>query len=255
MLSNLTNKFGAILKQKAPNIGIFLGVLGFGKTIYDTAVKAPKIKEKIAEYKKVTNKTEMSVKDYWKACGTDVIPIALEASLSVVSIFAGAKMHTDRTAALATAYSITSNSFRDYKNKVEDTLTREELEKLRADIAQEKLQNNPPSNEMKVMANDNNEYIFYEKLSGRYFISTWNKIQKAYNELISSALGDVNAVITLNDWLSALGIKNCVHGDIIGWKLYNGKQYWPNIEMTSIVDDNNRPCGSIYYGNEPEAIY
>ena len=49
------------------------------------------------------------------------------------------------------------------------------------------------------MTNDG-DYKFYEPISGRYFSSTWNKIQKAANDLNAKAIGEVTGVITLNEW-------------------------------------------------------
>lgn len=66
---------------------------------------------------------------------------------------------------------------------------------------------------------DNDYNLFYDELSGRYFRSTTATVLRAadiLNERITCS-GDI---ITVDDWLKALGIGTCVSGNEVGWSKY-----------------------------------
>ena len=101
---------------------------------------------------------------------------------------------------------------------------------------------------------NNGTSLFYEPESGRYFMSTWNDITKAANELNASALTNMSGVISLNDWFEKLGLDPVAMGEEVGWTTVNGPRSIIDISISSHITKDNVPCGAIYYNVRPTSI-
>ncbi len=248
-MKNIASGLTQILIQNAPKICIYLGLGGLIKATVDSGIKASQVKEKIEKYKKENNIEIISPADYIKLTWKDYAPIALEAAMSACLIVAGDTAHTHRTAALATAYSISSTSLEQYKQKVQETLTEDKFKEIEQKIAQEKVNQNPAGNNT-VVVTGKGDYLCYEPISGQYFRSTWDSIHQTYLNLMDTAMQG-SGVITLADWLYALGLNVSKYDNNPRWDLSNGKANWPNIYASSVIADNDEPAISIGYMSEP----
>jgi hypothetical protein len=92
-----------------------------------------------------------------------------------------------------------------------------------------------------------------EPISGRYFKSNWNKIQKCANEVNAEALTNFTGTVTLTEWFYALGLPATDISDNMGWQSINGQQGLIDVEIDSVLKDDT-PCGAIYYRNPPKSL-
>lgn len=240
--------------QNAPRICVYLGLVGFTKTVVDTYLVSGEIKKDIENYKKSKNKEKLNVIDYTKATWKHTVPLFVKTIASGGLIIAGDHMHNKRTVALAAAYSISASTLSDYKLKIKELIPDEKVKELEDKVAQAKVDNNPKEDRSVILTGDG-DFLIYEEITGRYFKSNWNKVQLACNELVGSALGQVTPCITVSDWLDALGIPTTIYSDNIGWPIYKGNNHRLYITASSALTEDNKPCISIHYENLPEALY
>ena len=100
------------------------------------------------------------------------------------------------------------------------------------------------------------DQLFLEPLTGRYFKSTWNDIQKACNDLNEKALNSSFGMYTLDDWFDEIGLESTTVGQILGWSTgYSGTSSGlMRIHMTTAKTKDDKPCGAICYDVGPYDI-
>lgn len=250
---SLVKSISRVFVRNAPKICIYLGIFGFTKTVVDTAITAPKIKQKIEDYKKEMNKDKLTLKETIKVTYKDVLPIALQASLSTCLIIAGDVTHTQRSAAFASAYLATTQSFNNYKDVVKEKLTEKQFQEVEQKVAQDKIDKNPVGKNS-IIITGKGDYLCYEPLSGQYFRSTWDQIHETYLNLLDNGFQG-NGELGFDDWLYSLGLNVSKFDCQKSWNLSDGKANWPNIYATSTVAENNEPAICIGYGTEPKLKY
>jgi hypothetical protein len=153
-----------------------------------------------------------------------------------------------RYAALATAYTLSETAFREYKQKVVETLGKNKEQKLRDEIAADRIKENPPTpNE--VIFSKKGEVLCYESLTKRYFKSDYEHIRRIVNDLNDQLFSE--GFVTMNDMFWALGLDMMRPYDGIGWDVTTGI-IRPNIS-THLTDDN-RPCLVLSFEVEPKFI-
>ena len=158
-------------------------------------------------------KTEV-VKTVWKC----YIPTALMAGMTISCIVGGNQVNLKRNAALATAYSLTEATLKEYQTKVVETIgANKEKNKGRYRQRQDKKN---PSQGKEVIFTGNGETLCYEAISGRYFKSDIEKLRRVENLANNELLQD--DFISLNEIYYEMGLPNTKMGDEIGWRIADG---------------------------------
>ena len=252
-------KIQKILAKRSPEILTGIGIAGMITTTVLAVKATPKALRLIdeAELKKAneTNtpyeghnltKTEV-VKAAWKP----YIPAAITGVCSVACIIGANSVHLRRNAALATAYQLSTTAFNEYKEKVVETIGEKKEKVVRQNIAKDKVENNPVS-KTEVFVTGNGSSLFYDTLSGRYFESDMNKLEKAVNNLNWLMNNGNEPYISLTQLYDELGLSHTGVSDNIGWKVEDG-----NIELavSAQVADDGRPCLVMDFLRAPEYGY
>lgn len=243
----MNNKILNFLKNNDTNIltgiGITDGLLVGGYLWYRTGQKVNNIMRNYINDKKLTFKDK--VKATWKIFILPVANTLLSGGLLIYSVKVGNK----RLAALGAAYNLTEVAFQKYIDK-----TKEEIgEKKANSIAQEVSKDSIKDNNNTIIVNSNGNSMFYEPLTDRYFNSSWEKIQKAANELNASAMAGFDGRISLTDWFLHLGLDKTDISDEIGWDPQeNGKNGIIDISIDAVLNKDDVPCGAIRYNTRPK---
>ena len=222
------------------------------KTTFDVAVKSPKIKENLDNYKKENNKESLTAKEVVKLTWKDVLPIALQASLSSAMIIAGDISHTNQAAALATAYTITAQNFNEYKAKVKETLSEEQVKKIEDKVSEDTVKKMETNS---VLLAGAGRQVCYEYFTQQTFVADPLTIRRKFIELFESAYRN-DGVITLAEWLYCLdsGLRIPDYAYNVGWRLDQGKANWPDIYMSGDLNENYQSMVVIKLSFEPELI-
>lgn len=248
---------GAIVRRaqkaaadNAPTILTALGVTG----LVTTAVLTGKASFKAAEVIRneqakidldlvthnIENKTALRV-DWWygsKITWKLFVPAVGTAAVTIACIVCANHISTRRTAALASAYSIGQEAFREYRTKVIDTIGDKKEQEVQDKIAQDRVNESPPST---VYVLNEDENIFLDMYSGRYFKSNMQAVKKAQNDTNYEILS--NDYASLSDFWDRLDLPKTSESDDIGW---NTDMQLDLVIGTSMTPDE-KPCFTINF--------
>lgn len=176
------------------------------------------------------------------------IPSALVGLTSIACVIGATSINTKRNAALATVYSLTESTLRDYQNKVIETIGEKKEKAICDDIAKDRVNNNPVTN-TEVFITKAGDTLFYESISGRYFTSDMEKIRSIQNNLnVRLNAGDP---VSLNEEFYEFGLKQTTLGQDLGFEIY--KTGLIEFKFSAVIADDGRPC--IYIGYEHPPVY
>lgn len=196
-----------------------------------------------------SEKTEPLTKtEVVKLCWKHYIPAAGVGVVTIACIIGAQSVNTRRHAALISAYTLSEKSFTELQDKVEETFGKNKADKVRDDIAQDNVNANPPKAEQVVVVSSVTDHMFRDKLSGQYFRSTVDKVEKAINK-INFDLNN-NAYASLNDLYSYLGVEGTDMGEDLGWKS-DVLLEW----QRSVVMAGDEPCIVLSLSDAPVPNY
>lgn len=177
--------------------------------------------------------------DIWKyyvpAVGTGAITVACTIGANHLS--------TRRAAVLASAYSVSQEFFKEYKDKVIEKLGESGEQEVRDEVAQDRVDKNPPRSEI-IIVGDN--VLCCDLRTGRYFQSNMEDIRKAENDINWQVLNQFCASLT--DFYDKIGLDGTDESDELGW---NSDMNQLSIEFSPVFDHKKRPCLGISFNAKP----
>ena len=207
------------VKKHQPEILTGVGIAGMIVTTI-TAVRAtPKALELLNDVKE-KHADDTDKKEYVKDVIVKVTPVYIPSfilgGLSISCLIGASSVNHRRNAALATAYSISESALREYKNKVVETIGEKKEQAVRDSIAQDKIDRTPMAQQT-VFISDNGSTLCLDSITGRYFSSDRDKLEKAENEINRRMIGDMSA--SLNDFYVEIGLQPIAIGYDLGWNI------------------------------------
>ena len=232
--------------KHAPEILTGIGIAGM-ITSTVLAVKAtPRALTLLEEVKRSKEEPELKPTEVVKATWKCYIPAAVTAVASTACLIGASSVHLRRTAALATAYELSKTALAEYSDKVVEVVGEETEQRIREQIDKDRVEKNPPPEAMITSGADT---LCYDALSGRYFFSNVNEIDRAINMVNRNLLSDL--YVSLNEFYDELGQDHTALGDTLGWNLDDGRI---DISYRTITEDN-RDVTIISYSVAPKYNY
>lgn len=206
--------------DKSPGILTGLGVAGTVTTVLLTGREAFRVgMDASTQYHEALREGEPLpehllepkhiIKTYWKG----FIPAAVAGAVTVTAIVAGNQIGSRRTAAITAAFKLSEQLSEEYKDRVVRTLGLQKEEKMRSELAADKMNEHPPAAGMIIVAGS--DVLFLDELSGRYFHNTVENVKKAVNEINYKINNYFHASLT--DFYEMLGLDGTKYSDSIGW--------------------------------------
>jgi hypothetical protein len=225
--------------DNSPGILTGLGVAGAvttavltGKAAWNSAIIVDR--EVASDYPTAKDKIAL----VWK----EFIPPAAVGLVTVAAIIGANHVGTRRTAAITAAFKLSEQLNDDYKKKVLETLGIQKEEKLRSDLAAQKMAENPPPQGMILVTGSN--VLFLDELTGRYFENTMEKVERAVNEINHQVNNYHHA--SLSDFYYKIGLHPTVFSDDMGW---NSDELLDVVYSPTMYE--GRPAIMIGYNNQP----
>lgn len=212
-------------KAAADNTPTILTAIGVTGTIA-TAILASKASFKAAEILKAEEEkpyfdpeigndpVPLSDKEKFEKIWKLYIPAATTGVVTVACIVTANRVSSRRAAALATAYSISQEAFREYKDKVFEKLGEKKEQAVRDEIAQARVNEVPEATF--VMLGEGSVPCL-DMYSGRVFDCDVETIRKAVNDINHKLLSEDYA--TLSDFWEYIGLEATTDSDEIGWNV------------------------------------
>lgn len=236
-LKEIRNNIVTKATEKSPEILVGMGLAGM-LTSTVLAVKAtPKALDILAQEDEDLTNLE-KVKKTWKC----YIPATIGYCTSAACIIAATSTNNKRNAMLAGAYKLSESALLEYRNKVVEVVGEEKEKEIRDSIAKDRVEDRPV-----ITCLGKDDYLCYDMLSGRYFKSDIDKIQKAVNDMNYKLLND--NILSLNEFYYELGMKGTDIGYEQGWDISKGMI---EVSFSSIISENDEPCIVMYFDNPPQ---
>lgn len=214
------------------------------------AIQATAEAIKRIENKKEESEEDLSPVEVAKVAAPCYVPTAISCALTIACAASSNSAHSRRSAAFATAYSISESALRDYQRKVKDTVGEEKAEEIQKAAHKEILDSRPCSDEMERCALEGTgRYLCYETTSGRYFYSDKNSIRDAAEELNHKMNSMPESYSSLNELYMELDLQCTEIGDEIGWNVNRGLI---KPKFSSCLTRGGVPCIMVSYEYPPD---
>ena len=236
-------------QKHSPEILTGVGIAGMVVTTVMAVQATPKALILIEEKKEELQEEKLAPVETIKTTWICYIPAAVTGTISIACLIGASSVNMRRRAALVTAYTLSESALKEYQEKVVEAIGEKKEQAIRDSIAKDKVTKNPVSNH-EVIITEKGNTLCYDTLSGRYFKSDRDKIDKAINELNRRMRDEM--YISLNDFYYEIGLNSIDLGDLLGWNIDNGY-----IEPTFSYQgaDDGTPCLAISYLVEPRYDY
>ena len=169
---------------------------------------------------------------------------------TIICIFGANTLNKKKQAALTSAYAYLNTSFNEYKDKVKAIYGEDGEKRVREEIAKDKYiqQSMPESNE---------DMLFFDEYSGRYFELTLFDLQNAVYRLNRTFA--LEGYTNLNEFYRYVDLPETDYGEVLGW---SGLKCWEVFNKAWIDikwDDMELPDGlvaqAIHFPIPPEEGY
>lgn len=253
----LVVKLGRLISDNSPLILTGLGVVGTITTAYLSAqagfragahVERTRSEMEIEGAIDTQEAHDLVYGKKWAFTNTweFYIPAVTSAIITCGAIVVSNRIGTKRAAALAAAYTITENSFKEYRDKVIQKVGEKKEQEVRDEVAQDNVAKNAQSAQVLV---SEGKVLCYDAFSGRYFDSTMETLKKAQNDTNYQVLNDVYA--SLGDFYSRVGLARTSISEEVGW---NSNKLL-ELEFSTTMSEDGRPCISIGFHVDPVRNY
>ncbi len=239
-IKNIATDLWRSMRKRSPEILTGIGIAGM-VTSAVMAVKATPKALDLLETKKTELDTErLEPKEIIKTAWKCYIPATAIGCVSIGCLIGASATNLRRNAALATAYTLSESTLKEYQDMVVESIGEKKEQSIRDSVAGEKMLKNPVREV--ILTDAAGKTVCYDALSGRYFKSDRDKISRAANNL-NRRMRD-ETYVTLNDFYYELGLDGTKMGDMLGWNIDKG---YIDISFSSHLDANGTPCLVIDY--------
>lgn len=256
-IAKLAKRFEKLVTDNSPAILTVIGVTGTLTTAYLTGKASFKAAQIIEENEPtigvrrnpVTNDVEMDrepldIKEKTELVWKLYIPAAGTAVMTVACIIAANRIGTRRAASLAAAYSLSQNAIAEYREKVFEKVGERKEQAFRDELAQERVNKNPPSNNEVIIAGGGN-VLCHDEFTGRYFTSDMQSLRKAWNDVNHQVLNSYYASLT--DFYDLIGLPKTSSSDEVGWN----SDKLLELKFSAVMTEDDQPCISIDFATVP----
>ena len=251
-LSGIVKSVQISMKKHSPEILTGVGIAGMITTVIFAVKATPKALEIISVHSGTVHDGEPyapTTLEIIKLCWKCYIPSAIIGSVSIGCLIGASSVNFRRNAALATAYALSESAFKEYQEKMAETIGGKKEQSVRDAIAKDKIEQNPVTNR-EVIITEKGNTLCYDVISGRYFKSDIDKLRKIENELNRQMRDDM--YISLNDFYYEIGLNGIKLGDDLGWNIDDG---YIDLSFSSQLADDGTPCLVINYQLAPQYGY
>lgn len=233
-----------LLKKHSPTILTVVGVSGVVITSILSVKATPKalmLIEKAKEDKGDNLTIPETIRVAWKP----YVPAVISGLSTIACIIGINYISAKRQASLMSAYVLLDNTFKEYRNKVNDIYGEDADTKVRNELVNSKYDG-------QILLNEGEE-LFFDYNSMQFFISTMDKVLQAESEFLK--ILEYSDYVTMNEYYKILGIPKISTGDVRGWYFleYNDPYDCEELEFSyeqNVLPDGT-PCWIITTNNEP----
>lgn len=227
--TSIKNKLG----EKSPEILTGVGIAGMLSSVIFAVKATPKAMQLVED--ELEYNLDATKMDIFRAAWRPYVPAATTFIFSSACLIGANSINHKRNAAIATACSLSEYALREYRNKVVEVIGEEKEKEIRDAVSRDRVEARPLTSE--VIITGNGDVLCFETLSGRYFKSNVDRIEKAMNILNRRVLSE--NYCSVNDYYEALGLDPIDVGEELGWNTDDGMI---ELHYSSQLTVDNQPC-------------
>ncbi len=238
------------LKKFSPTILSCFGAAGVVGTSVLAVKATPKALRKIrSDSRYAHNDPDAYTKlEAFQSAWFYYVPSVVMGAATIVCIFGANILNKHQQAAITSAYALLNDAYQDYKNKLKELYGEDAHRKIMEAIAVEKANDVYMASTGLVEGssldfdehNPDDNRLFYDGYSKRYFESSINRVLQAEYYLNRDfAIGGYRSV---NDFYEFLGIAPIDGGDEIGWDIATGLAWIDFNHYKTVLDDGLEVC-------------
>lgn len=246
----IINTVGNFLQKNSPYILTGLGCAGVVSTAVMTGKAAVKAHEEIMQDRAENYEmfgTDTDWKERVRLTWKYFVPPIIMGATSVACIIGAQTVNTRRHAALASLYTLTDQTLKDYKEKVIEQVGKNKAKKIDEGIAEDILEAHPVTKES-IIKTSHGDTLCYDVYSGRYFTHDIEKLRRIQNDFNHELMGVM--WMPLNDLYYLMGLEQVKMGDDLGWTVDDLLEF----KFTSKLTDDERPCLVVDYDLTPRHL-
>ena len=238
-LTRMVSKTQHYAKKNTSTILSCLGALGVVGTTVSAVKATPKAITVLQEQEEIKmERDNQSLTNFEKTLVVVPVyfPTILFGTATIICIFGANILNKKKQAALTSAYAYLNSSFNEYKDKVKAIYGEDGEKRVREEIAKDKYiqQSIPESNE---------DMLFFDEYSGRYFELTLFDLQNAVYRLNRTFA--LEGYTNLNEFYRYVDLPETDYGEVLGW---SGLKCWETVNSAWIDikwDDMELPDGLV----------
>lgn len=165
---------------------------------------------------------------------------------TIVAIVTANQQASRKVAALTVASGISERALQEYKAKVVEKLGENKERTIRDEIAQDKVTNDPVREVIIAGAGD---VLCYDVMTGRYFMSSVEKIRQAANKINYNIINHDYA--SLSSFYDEIGLTPTPMSDEVGWNTDHRLE----VQFSTVMSTDQRPCIAIDFEEPPFVEY
>lgn len=255
---------GTFMEKNSPTILTGLGVAGTVSTAVMAAKATPKAMDlllyaknkkyetQLAEFRENPNHqhlepvidNNLTILETIGAVLPAYGPSLIMGTATIGCILGANYLNTKKMAALASLYSLSEATLRDYQAKTRELIGEKKAQAITDEVAGEAL-NRAPWEDGKAIQTGKGSTLFFDPYSGRYFYNDYQVLRAAQNDVNALIIGDFCA--SLNDFYDRIGLDTTIQGDEVGWNMENMCELTFSAKLTSKGD----PCAVIGFQRGP----
>lgn len=251
-LNSLKQSAQALLSDNASAILTAGGVVGTVGTTILTGRAAFKTGEIWAKRPEVDEELDLPIeftkKDLAKAVWPEFVPPVILGGATIASVVMANRISAKRAAALAAAYAVSERSFEEYRAKTLEKLGVKQEQKLRDDIAQDRV--NKSSSQVVMVSSG--EVLCYDTLTDRFFRSTMEDIKRAEN-ILNKELMDYQ-MVSLSRFFEEVGLNPTPYSEEVGWNTVAADGPI-TVEISTTLSPDQKPCLAVSFSRFPKTDY
>ena len=193
-------------------------------------------------------KEDFSKTEKFKLVWTQYLPPVAVGVTTIASIIVANKISSKKIAALAVAGGISERALQEYKDKVVEKLGVRQDQKIRDEIAQDRVAANAPSSREVVLVGSG-QVLCYDMTTGRYFQSTMEDIKRAENKVNYELIHFM--ACSLSHFYDEIGLPPTPYTDSVGWNMNHHME----VKFSTVMSEDNRPCIAIDFSRPPIPDY
>lgn len=190
------------LSKHAPAICTATGIVSmFVGAVLAVRATKPALKHiEEADIPEDASKKERAVGTF-KAVWKDYTPAAICEIGGAALLIGSSRAYANRNANLANALYISETAYRNLQDKLDEKLTKKQVNEIRDSLAEDKVRENPPENNT-IIITDNGKHLFFDAMTGQYFRSSFEAVHRAVNDVNAAINRElyVQANVLITEW-------------------------------------------------------